>query len=155
MSPELNVFKVGYVVLLLFNIVTFAVAWTIPTHTNFAEYYSWLVVACAVLIALDILITTKLLKGKKEAEIFDTATIETDNSKYLLQRFKVPIIAILLLALVFGAVWGAWYMQAIQFEQKPFLFVPTLYSSLPATGWARSEERRGGKECRSRWSPTH
>src|SRR2546430_6669041 len=24
-----------------------------------------------------------------------------------------------------------------------------------AWGWVRSEERRGGKECRSRWSPDH
>ena len=27
--------------------------------------------------------------------------------------------------------------------------------SLAETGWGRSEERRVGKECRSRWSPYH
>src|SRR5438034_3047517 len=29
------------------------------------------------------------------------------------------------------------------------------YGSLPSTSQARSEERRVGKECRSRWSPDH
>ena len=29
------------------------------------------------------------------------------------------------------------------------------YSILPGFHWFRSEERRVGKECRSRWSPYH
>src|SRR2546422_11219702 len=36
------------------------------------------------------------------------------------------------------------------FEQAP---VPS--PAAPAAGGARSEERRVGKECRSRWSPYH
>ena len=28
-------------------------------------------------------------------------------------------------------------------------------SSIEAVKWRRSEERRGGKECRARWAPYH
>ena len=30
-----------------------------------------------------------------------------------------------------------------------------IVAALPMAGWSRSEERRVGKECRSRWSPYH
>ena len=30
-----------------------------------------------------------------------------------------------------------------------------LFENLKKNGWNRSEERRVGKECRSRWSPYH
>src|SRR3989442_15259706 len=35
------------------------------------------------------------------------------------------------------------------------LGIPFLYVATPISGGARSEERRVGKECRSRWSPYH
>src|SRR3712207_9472571 len=40
---------------------------------------------------------------------------------------------------------------------KPWGIIFVLGAVLPNAfpGWARSEERRGGKECRSRWSPYH
>ena len=34
-------------------------------------------------------------------------------------------------------------------------FIPSASYSCPSTTPARSEERRVGKECRSRWSPYH
>ena len=33
--------------------------------------------------------------------------------------------------------------------------LPKQYETLPLTDYGRSEERRVGKECRSRWSPYH
>ena len=38
---------------------------------------------------------------------------------------------------------------------KQCTFTPYTYLSIPMTMHKRSEERRVGKECRSRWSPYH
>jgi len=43
-------------------------------------------------------------------------------------------------------------IQAIQSGQRPG---PGMHQGGPQNGQARSEERRVGKECRSRWSPYH
>ena len=40
-------------------------------------------------------------------------------------------------------------------EDEINAFIPEEYWSLDATVDVRSEERRVGKECRSRWSPYH
>src|SRR5256885_10821886 len=45
---------------------------------------------------------------------------------------------------------SAWQFVSVV-HQRP---VQGLYG-LPSYGWRRSEERRVGKECRSRWSPYH
>lgn len=131
---ELNKFKYGYLVMVLFNIIFFAIAWTVPTHTNYAEYYSWLMTSGLILILIDLVIVAKMLKGTKLFETFDTATIEQNNPKYLLQRFKIPIAGILLFSIVFGALWGGYYIQQIGLQQKAFIFVPDMYSTIPTTG---------------------
>ena len=131
---ELSIYKLGYLVMVLFNIIFFAIAWTVPTHTNYAEYYSWLMTSGLILILIDFVIVAKMLKGTKIAELFDTATIEQNNPKYLLQRFKVPFIGILLFSLLFGALWGGYYVQQIGLQQKAFFFVPDMYSTIPTAG---------------------
>src|SRR3712207_9490547 len=40
-------------------------------------------------------------------------------------------------------------------DAKPFLPEPYNWKTYPAMNVERSEERRVGKECRSRWSPYH
>ena len=51
------------------------------------------------------------------------------------------------------------HAQDVHLAESPFLMVlPLIILSIPAVtaGFlARSEERRVGKECRSRWSPYH
>src|SRR3712207_9534008 len=54
----------------------------------------------------------------------------------------VGVIYAVLLALVVIATWEEFGRARITVETE-------------ATALARSEERRGGKECRSRWSPYH
>ena len=69
----------------------------------------------------------------------------------------VGIMAIVLLALlflkipVFVAVLGA---SVIYFVMTPGIN-PAVFAQQAITGSERSEERRVGKECRSRWSPYH
>src|SRR5690242_18582687 len=41
------------------------------------------------------------------------------------------------------------------FHRQRGLFLRKASSSTPTSGGTRSEERRVGKECRSRWSPYH
>ena len=41
------------------------------------------------------------------------------------------------------------------FDEAQFAAAVELLSNAPRIGAARSEERRVGKECRSRWSPYH
>ena len=42
-----------------------------------------------------------------------------------------------------------------KFEKKVWLASPTMYPESMKYAMERSEERRVGKECRSRWSPYH
>src|SRR2546429_4365092 len=50
---------------------------------------------------------------------------------------------------------GDLYLVARE-ETREVLGVPTGMTRVPgAKPWIRSEERRVGKECRSRWSPYH
>ena len=134
MEGELNPFKLGYIVMVIINIIFFAMAWTVPSHTNFAEYYAWLMTTGLILIFLDVAIVGKMMKDSKLSEIFDTATIEENNPKYLLQRFKLPFIGILALSVIIGLVWGGYYIQQITLQQKALMFIPNLYSTLPTAG---------------------
>src|SRR3712207_8233173 len=45
--------------------------------------------------------------------------------------------------------------RSISPANGPAWSVPWCRSIPPAVQWSRSEERRVGKECRSRWSPYH
>ena len=45
------------------------------------------------------------------------------------------------------------YSQAIQWGDV--VFISGQIPLIPSSGELRSEERRVGKECRSRWSPYH
>src|SRR3989449_6859921 len=65
----------------------------------------------------------------------------------------------------FGRFWGfwngwlSWAYSLIDMAIYPVLLLQYLHFFLPGLrpldGWLRSEERRVGKECRSRWSPYH
>ena len=95
-----------------------------------------------------------------------------------------PVVAGLCLVLMFGAntAFGGWLVVqgfpivfalpgivlATMFVTFPFVareLIPVMIEqgraeeeaalTLGASGWRRSEERRVGKECRSRWSPYH
>ena len=64
---------------------------------------------------------------------------------------------------VLGGMKGITYTQVAQYCVLIFAFtVPAIFISIlltdtaiPQIGFGRSEERRVGKECRSRWSPYH
>src|SRR3712207_9169789 len=64
---------------------------------------------------------------------------------------------------VFGAFWGAWGASIPAIRNQAALSDADLGTALlviaagaiPAMIAMRSEERRVGKECRSRWSPYH
>src|SRR2546429_7240470 len=46
--------------------------------------------------------------------------------------------------------------ESVPLRLAPLLPAPMMPGpALPAARWNRSEERRVGKECRSRWSPYH
>ena len=56
-------------------------------------------------------------------------------------------------------VLDSWGSTSMLIEHRDFEYAPKVPNSLkaqiPASGAERSEERRVGKECRSRWSPYH
>ena len=60
---------------------------------------------------------------------------------------SIVVIAVLLLAILIGVKNGT--LDKLTKE------MPTLATNQAETEKARSEERRVGKECRSRWSPYH
>src|SRR4030095_12498824 len=61
------------------------------------------------------------------------------------------------------AVFNTWVNRSVRPKEanmiRPFLSTTAVVLALSAPAWAqtttRSEERRVGKECRSRWSPYH
>src|SRR3989441_11360007 len=65
---------------------------------------------------------------------------------------------IIIPALVFFALWKALlvalYFMHLKFEPRKLLILAIVPLPLAAI-FVRSEERRVGKECRSRWSPYH
>src|SRR2546425_7223959 len=68
-----------------------------------------------------------------------------------------PGVVALLQRLVHWRVPARWYVFALTYIATIKLTVALLYRAL-AGAWprfGRSEERRVGKECRSRWSPYH
>ena len=50
---------------------------------------------------------------------------------------------------------GARAIQLYNDKSEGYQRAMWLYQTIDSTGRARSEERRVGKECRSRWSPYH
>src|SRR2546430_14541285 len=67
-------------------------------------------------------------------------------------RRRTPFVSSLTLFLLIGAVRGA----PARAQQADEALVGQLAAVLAAAeARRRSEERRGGKECRSRWSPYH
>ena len=58
-------------------------------------------------------------------------------------------------ALYFGTLLVAWWLIAAATGQGYFDLVNWILGSIIGRIILRSEERRVGKECRSRWSPYH
>ena len=50
---------------------------------------------------------------------------------------------------------GKWIDLGAVEDLEPDTFTMLSYEFMIKDGWLRSEERRVGKECRSRWSPYH
>ena len=46
-------------------------------------------------------------------------------------------------------------MKNNNLTEKELFYILDLFEHMKVTYWLRSEERRVGKECRSRWSPYH
>ena len=66
-----------------------------------------------------------------------------------MSRLQIPVISIVIGE---GGSGGA---LAISVADRLYMFEHSVYSVISPEGCARSEERRVGKECRSRWSPYH
>ena len=63
-------------------------------------------------------------------------------------------LALTALAAVFILIWGINFLKGSSlFESKSTFY--GVYDSVEGLKVSRSEERRVGKECRSRWSPYH
>src|SRR2546427_13151886 len=72
----------------------------------------------------------------------------------LFQRAALAAGALMIAALVFGtALLQHWDTLTPQMVYS--LIYAALIATLSWDCWSRSEERRVGKECRSRWSPYH
>ena len=67
------------------------------------------------------------------------------------------LLLVLLLVLLGGGVWIAIALAAVAWAGLAFFTSTPPDVSLFQSFWgsSRSEERRVGKECRSRWSPYH
>ena len=68
--------------------------------------------------------------------------------QYLDGKAYIPLLPLAIL--VYG-----FFFQSLQTKQIPWNTILPLFVLLLASGFFRSEERRVGKECRSRWSPYH
>src|SRR5690348_18462981 len=78
--------------------------------------------------------------------------LQPGNTSYLLWLLLgfLVVLAVLLVSLGrLGDMYGRVRMLNLGFA------VFTFFSILLSVTWMRSEERRVGKECRSRWSPYH
>ena len=51
--------------------------------------------------------------------------------------------------------WAKKQMKKYPAGRQASAVIPILWRAQEQEGWLRSEERRVGKECRSRWSPYH
>ena|SRR2546426_305027 len=88
------------------------------------------------------------------------------NHHYLLEQSHLPLLVALL---VFLACWQIMTAGMMLPSSMPMVYmivhagrqqrrphaVPGAFLAAYAVVWTRSEERRVGKECRSRWSPYH
>ena len=54
-----------------------------------------------------------------------------------------------------SAIYTIWSMDLFKSQTVGTDYIPTYFTYTGATSNVRSEERRVGKECRSRWSPYH
>jgi len=122
---EINIFKVLYLIDIMFTMVTIGVVWLDSSHTRMAEYYAWGTVGIIVLIIADLMIAN---------EIFDTTTVEAKNPKYLLLRWLPPEY-IFIIVIVVGLLVGTYYYSEVLNPATPhvFLQVPELFSALPST----------------------
>ena len=73
---------------------------------------------------------------------------------------KMSLPEIISSTLLFGlGVFSLWRGLFFAIQQETVLsdseFYKALHQFMPIWLWGRSEERRVGKECRSRWSPYH
>ena len=71
-------------------------------------------------------------------------------------NLKGPLLVLLILALVMLVIWdGVWKLIALWKSARHNQLAWFICVAIFNTAGIRSEERRVGKECRSRWSPYH
>src|SRR2546430_9903929 len=73
-----------------------------------------------------------------------------------LNRQNYIATAITILIVIFSLFWQLYKLGG---QERTIYFADSMYGVAAWIGsfwaWSRSEERRVGKECRSRWSPYH
>ena len=78
-----------------------------------------------------------------------------ENMRYIMCLF--PLIGVIIGAVTWA--WGYWGLQITRshlFYSVVLVLIPVVITGgIHLDGLLRSEERRVGKECRSRWSPYH
>ena len=126
------------------------------------------------LVAREILTGLPVIRAfnteKKEDKRFDKANVDLTKTNLFVNRamsFMMPTLMLIMNAISLLIVWVGAHgidngtmqvgnmMAFIQYTMQivmSFLMISMVSIMLPR---ARSEERRVGKECRSRWSPYH
>src|SRR2546426_9286310 len=104
----------------------------------------WPVAVGAALLAFVLGIT----QVRGETELLGPLRIRDMTPFNLLRLDMLPAHAV-------AAGPGSWAIEADISYSNTFVMSDNVKSYLEARGERRSEERRVGKECRSRWSPYH
>ena len=101
--------------------------------------------ACLLVLCLTTVLPLRAISAQNGKQTYTNRLINS-HDPYLLLHAHNPID---------WYPWGAEALAKARRENKP-IFVSIGYSTCYWCHVAeRSEERRGGKECRSRWSPYH
>ena len=71
-------------------------------------------------------------------------------------KFTLPTIAMMIFTSIYGVVDGVFVSNCVGSDAFAAVnLIMPIIMILGSVGFMRSEERRVGKECRSRWSPYH
>ena len=73
----------------------------------------------------------------------------------LLLKKKVLLLLFLIFSVAFFLILKDSFAENVEIKNVTFQSTKLSYDNKDPGSWKRSEERRVGKECRSRWSPYH
>src|SRR5258706_9967847 len=101
-----------------------------------------------------------VVKGKEEAKVAVAQALQIERPRDV--RFWIAMAVLVVGAAAFAVIgWSVWETAPIlkqDLQVSVWLHThgsPVFTAFLIAITQVRSEERRVGKECRSRWSPYH